>query len=390
MAPKKGKKPGKASGKSASAEKFLDFLVRLSEDKELQADFKENARETMTKAGLTAAQQKALRSGDLQRIDALLPEFGKGRMPMMPMMLMMPTMPTMITMFAPCHHGSGGDWLSSMVRPKRYRKQKGSLTLVGTGIKAVSHLTTEARFAIENAEKLYYLAADPVTTHWLEGHNKTAESLFRFYSSRKNRMVTYLQMVDHIMRTVSQGKDVCVAFYGHPGVLSFPSHEALQRARAEGYRAQMLPGISSEDCLIAELGYDPGSFGCQSFEASDFLINPRQYDDTSFLILWQIGVIGEAALPTKDCNREGLRILVERLCGHYSPSHKVIIYEAPTHMLAHAKVGTCQLNELSKAAVTATSTLCVPPNPARPPDEGLCHQLFGAHSGKRKRSPSAA
>jgi len=31
----------------------------------------------------------------------------------------------------------------------------------------------------------------------------------------------------------------------------------------------MLPGISAEDCLVADLGIDPASSGCQSYEAND-------------------------------------------------------------------------------------------------------------------------
>jgi hypothetical protein len=34
----------------------------------------------------------------------------------------------------------------------------------------------------------------------------------------------------------------------------------------------MLPAVSAEDCLFADLGVDPGAAGCQSHEAADFLI----------------------------------------------------------------------------------------------------------------------
>ena len=163
--------------------------------------------------------------------------------------------------------------------------------------------------AVESASKLFYLVADPVTAHWL----------------------TYLQMVEHIMRAVRSGKDVCVAFYGHPGVFSFPPHQALRIAKAEGYMAKMLPGISSEDCLMADLGLDPSTSGCQSFEGSDFLINHRRYDDTSLLVLWQIGEIGQSALPMRNCDRRPLRVLTSRLEERYSASHKVKIYEAAIH-----------------------------------------------------------
>jgi hypothetical protein len=54
---------------------------------------------------------------------------------------------------------------------------------------------------------------------------------------------------------------LCVALYGHPGVFACVGHEAIERARAEGIDAQMLPGISAEDCLFAELGVDPAVGG---------------------------------------------------------------------------------------------------------------------------------
>jgi precorrin-6B methylase 1 len=260
--------------------------------------------------------------------------------------------------------------------PRASRSARGSLTIVGTGIKAVSHITTEARLAIETTKKLFYLVADPVTIHWLKGLNPTAESLFGFYGKGKDRMVTYLEMVERVLEEVRGGHDVCVAFYGHPGVFAFPPHEAVRRARAEGFDARMLPGISSEDCLIAELGLDPGTFGSQSFEASDFLINRRRYDPTSLLLLWQIGVIGESALPIKSCDRQGLRALVERLNESYSGSHEVITYEAATHLIGASKVVRLPLERLSKARITAITTLCVPPKQQRRSDEKLYRKLF--------------
>jgi hypothetical protein len=42
----------------------------------------------------------------------------------------------------------------------------------------------------------------------------------------------------------------------------------------------MLPGISAEDCLFADLGIDPGIYGCQSYEATDFLANGRPWGET--------------------------------------------------------------------------------------------------------------
>ncbi len=44
---------------------------------------------------------------------------------------------------------------------------------------------------------------------------------------------------------------------------------------------------------FADLGFNPGDFGVQTFEATDFLRARRRFDPTSGLILWQVGVLGE-------------------------------------------------------------------------------------------------
>src|SRR5205814_2025529 len=106
-----------------------------------------------------------------------------------------------------------------------------------------------------------------------------------------------------------------------------PSHEAIARARAEGYPARMLPGISAEDCLFADLGLDPAEAGCQSFEATDFLLHERPADASVPLVLWQISVIGEFGTSGAP-NRAGLAVLAERLAGSHGPDHEVVLYEA--------------------------------------------------------------
>ena len=52
-------------------------------------------------------------------------------------------------------------------------------------------------------------------------------------------------MLSHVRKE----ENVVGVFYGHPGVFVSPSHRTLALARDEGYIANMLPGISAEDCL---------------------------------------------------------------------------------------------------------------------------------------------
>jgi hypothetical protein len=100
--------------------------------------------------------------------------------------------------------------------------------------------------------------------HYVSQLNPASQSLFGLYSSGKDRMTSYREMVERMLNPAREGKSVCGVFYGHPGVFVFPSHEAIWQARQEGVPAKMLPAVSAEDCLFADLGFGPAIPGCQS------------------------------------------------------------------------------------------------------------------------------
>jgi uncharacterized protein YabN with tetrapyrrole methylase and pyrophosphatase domain len=236
----------------------------------------------------------------------------------------------------------------------------GSLTVVGTGIQLGTHLTPEARIAIERADIVLSLVSEPAMQAALEGINPNTRSLHGHYSLGECRRDAYEAMTEEILRHVREGLDVCAAFYGHPGVFVAPSHDSVRRARAEGFPARMLPGISAEDCLFADLGVDPSRAGCQSYEATDFLVRRRAIDPTAALVLWQIGTVGSVAAAA-EAQPSGLSVLVETLLGHYPQEHEVILYEASPYPGFEPLAQTVRLSELAAEHVTALSTLYVPP-----------------------------
>jgi uncharacterized protein YabN with tetrapyrrole methylase and pyrophosphatase domain len=244
----------------------------------------------------------------------------------------------------------------------------GSLQVVGTGYLIAGHATPQAVAAMRRADKLFHLVGDALTRAWIESLNRSAESLQDTYAIDKARSLSYQEMVERILAAVRSGLDVCAAFYGHPGVMAIPSHAAILQARREGYDAWMLPAISAADCLYADLGVDPGANGCQSFEASDFLLRNRRFDPTSALLLWQIGGIGVETLPDAPCNRNGLAVLCEALKEHYPIHHELVIYEAADLPVCDPRIVRCPLAGLADAEVTLASTLYVPPLANRPID----------------------
>lgn len=255
--------------------------------------------------------------------------------------------------------------------------QHAMLVVVGTGIQGCGQTTAAARRAIERADRVLFAVVDPLTVAWIRSLNANAESL-PYPMDDSPRRQTYMEMVERILAALRQGLRVCAVFYGHPGVFTLPAHEAVARARREGFRARMLPGVSALDCLIADLGVDPGRHGCQVYEATDFLIRGRGFDVHTPLVLWQVGFIGNLGFfDARDQTRiaRGLEILAEALMQRYEPGHDVVIYEAAVLPTDAPRMEAVALARLGQARVTDLSTLYVPPRAPAAVDAAMLARL---------------
>jgi hypothetical protein len=136
----------------------------------------------------------------------------------------------------------------------------------------------------------------------------------------------------------------------------------------------MLPGVSAEGCLVADLGVDPGQLGWQSYDATDFLVHGRRPDASAGLILWQIGVVGNARYsPAPD--RAHLPLLIGYLRRFYPADHTIVLYEASPYPVApHAAVHV-PLGDVSPEHVRPMTTMYVPPATAPRPDLEMLERL---------------
>jgi uncharacterized protein YabN with tetrapyrrole methylase and pyrophosphatase domain len=255
------------------------------------------------------------------------------------------------------------------------------------GIKAGLQITFEAQQRIKRADQVFYLVTEPASVRRIEDLNASATSLAHLYQPGRPREQTYREMVSVILAALREGKEVCAAFYGHPSILTDPTHIVLQAARHEGYAVTILPGISAEDCLYADLEIDPVKLGCQSYLAADFLLKPRRFDMDTPLILWQITTIGEPSIP-ETTNNPGLRILAERLIDLYGPHHEVILYTASAFAIAKASIDRVKLADLPSADVPLLATLYVPPHGKPQLDHEMADRIE-AVSASREESGNA-
>lgn len=239
--------------------------------------------------------------------------------------------------------------------------RRGSLACVGMGMTLGSHLTPLARSHIEQADVVFAGLSDGIVELWLQRMHPDVRSLQPYYREGKSRLQTYREWVELMMTEVRAGKRVCGVFYGHPGIFAWSPHKAIAAARAEGFHAHMEPGISAEDCLYADLGVDPGRFGCQHFEASQLLLFERRIDPTAYLVLWQVGLVGDRSLARFQTGPAYRQVLVDLLSQDYPLDHEVIIYRGATLPIEKPRIRRVALRDLPDAPLTVEETVVLPP-----------------------------
>lgn len=250
-----------------------------------------------------------------------------------------------------------------------------SLVVVGVGIKFVSHLSVEAKAYINQSDRVLYLVNDPLMKGWIEQLNPSSESLDHLYTQYKLRVDSYNAITNYILESLLKYKNVCVVMYGHPTVFAQPALAAVKQAKKDGHFAKILPAISAEDCLFADLLVDPGSCGCQSFEATDFLLHRRQFDTKSHLILWQVGVIGALTHVKGQNDKAGIIVLANYLKQYYLAQHTVTVYEASQYPSFEPRIDEVTLEELPNIELSRITTLYVPPLSKAICDEGMLNVL---------------
>lgn len=245
---------------------------------------------------------------------------------------------------------------------------RGSIACVGLGMTLGAHLSPLARSHIQQADVVFAALSDAIVEVWLEHMHPDVRSLQPYYGDgkSKSRAVTYREWVEVMMAEVRAGKRVCAVFYGHPGIFAWSPHEVIKLARAEGFKAHMEPGISAEDCLYADLGIDPGRFGCQHYEASQLLFYDTPINPGAYLVLWQVGLVGDRSMKRFSTGPEYRQVLVDVLSRDYPLDHEVIIYRGATLPIEQPRIRQVALRDLPATDVSAEETVVLQPaSPSR-------------------------
>ncbi len=223
----------------------------------------------------------------------------------------------------------------------------GSLVVVSVGVMAVNHVTVEAQGWIKHADKVFCWGVDPVTERWIARLNENIQSLESAKALGKQAL-----------ELVRAGLTVCAVHAGDTATW----REDIRMCRAQGLRTVIVPGISMEDCLFSDLGIDLGRDGVQIYGATEFLTQRRVPVVSAGLVLRLAGCTGDPAYGACDPS------LVEVLAEQYGREYEAILYEPALYAVCEPLIRRCRIGDLARAAVTAHTSLFVPPKEPPPSD----------------------
>jgi len=203
----------------------------------------------------------------------------------------------------------------------------GQLVIVGSGIAAISHFTLEAVAYIEDADHVFYHATNGATASYVRKINPRCSDLYKYYGEGKTRRITYLQMTEAIMHEVRNGSKVVGVFHGHPGVFVRATRQAASLAASEGFPVKILPGISSIDCLLADLRIDPSSASLQII-AAGHVLRGSELCTSAQVVLVQAGAVGDSSFSFSGYKNAKRVELFERLTELYGSDQEVVYYVA--------------------------------------------------------------
>lgn len=236
------------------------------------------------------------------------------------------------------------------------------LALVGTGIKTISHITEEAKGYIASCDKVLYLVNEPLLESYIKKIGKKTLSLDLLYFQSQSRERAYRNIANKIHAEVEGVNSLCVVIYGHPCVFATPGLLALSELENnDNIEIVVCSAVSAQDCLYADLRFDPADGGVHTFDATEYLLYDKLIDTSSHVVIYQIGMIGNLGLPTNSVNMEAINFVKNKLINLYDKNKKAIIYESALYPGTKPKITEFDLDNLDNQDLTTISTLYIPP-----------------------------
>jgi precorrin-2 methylase len=205
-----------------------------------------------------------------------------------------------------------------------------ALYIVGLGVKIPDHVTVAAFEALARCERIYTIVQHPPARWMPAGAHANCEviNLMSRYVEGAVRHENYERVVREILKGLNETRPIAYVTYGNPLSYDSVAQALVQRAPRFDCRVEVVPGISSIDTILCDLGVDMAP-GVQVYEASWLVATRTPLNVSVAAILLQLGHFGTARAHYRERRGvETLTGLVAYLSQFYPVSHNVHLVQS--------------------------------------------------------------
>jgi precorrin-3B methylase len=227
-----------------------------------------------------------------------------------------------------------------------------TLYIIGLGVSLPDHITPEATRAMSQCSRLYSIVQAPQRL-WLPpgtlGKVEVVDA-FQMYAEDRPRIQNY----EHVARTIFQALDTCGSVgyvtYGNPMSYDCVAQNLVQYAKKSGSAMRIIPGISSIDTVLCDLGVDLAP-GLQVYEATWLVACGIRPHLEAAALLVQMGTFGSLLTNyQKRPTGASLAKLVIYLREFYPATHEVFLVRSSSGGRQPPRIRRIELGNLCAAA----------------------------------------
>jgi uncharacterized protein len=243
------------------------------------------------------------------------------------------------------------------------------LYIVGAGIAVPDHLTIQTVEVLRACTRIYTNLTESKLNLLPDDLRAKCISLWPLYQENRPRADNYRDVANAVVEKIANERPVAWLTPGHPLVFDSVSTTLIQAARARSWSVSIVPGISSLDTVLVELGYDPAS-GLLVHEATSLVMQNLALLPSVATLLLQPSAFG-SHITHYSSQFEGpdLTLLRDHLLRFHVPEHPCAFVRSASSPGETNRLSWVQLRDLASAPYEAVagSTLFLPPAPAASP-----------------------
>ena len=225
--------------------------------------------------------------------------------------------------------------------------------LLGSGIRGTLQFTRETIQAIKASRVCYVLHDDTMIHDFVRDFGCQVVDLAELYDGAEVRRDVYERISKILVEAAQADEEGPVSFlvHGHPLFLVSATEYTLELAKEAGLNVEMVPGVSSFDTLLCDVGEDWG-YALQMYDTTTLLHEGWSVNPAVPLLLFQLSTTLNPNVVRGEPDQSVLRPIVDLLLKFYPPEHRCTLIHSSSHLLERAERTELQLKDLEQEAAS--------------------------------------